>query len=356
MIEPVMLTAPPPGASHTHQFIGPPAADSPADGDGVSTPRISAALPADLLEQVRGRIRLLAGLFLFGFGLDLALFLGGWAYHRITGSAVPEGAFQGREVQWVNLGAVLASAGLWWAARRQRVSPGRLHTLGLAYEIGICFAISMVTFWQQYLSTGLLPNLTWVPAAVIMFPLVMPGPPRRMLTAAILAAATSPGALLLLQLAGRVRVPDAGAYFQASFGPFMAVGFAYFAARMVYGLGRQVVKAREMGSYQLGELLGRGGMGEVYRATHRMLARPAAIKLIRPEMLGRERRRGGAARDPALPPRGRGGGQPAVAAYRGALRLRGHRGPDALLRDGAARRDGPRVAGAATRAAARRAG
>ena len=41
-----------------------------------------------------------------------------------------------------------------------------------------------------------------------------------------------------------------------------------------------------MGSYQLVELLGRGGMGEVWRAQHRLLARSAAIKLIRPEVLG----------------------------------------------------------------------
>ena len=41
-----------------------------------------------------------------------------------------------------------------------------------------------------------------------------------------------------------------------------------------------------MGSYKLVELLGRGGMGEVWRAEHRLLARSAAIKLIRPEVLG----------------------------------------------------------------------
>src|SRR4030095_12097178 len=33
-------------------------------------------------------------------------------------------------------------------------------------------------------------------------------------------------------------------------------------------------------------LLGRGGMGEVWRAEHRLLARNAAIKLVRPEVLG----------------------------------------------------------------------
>jgi serine/threonine-protein kinase len=38
-----------------------------------------------------------------------------------------------------------------------------------------------------------------------------------------------------------------------------------------------------MGSYRLGALIGKGGMGEVWEARHRFLARPAAIKLIRTE-------------------------------------------------------------------------
>jgi serine/threonine protein kinase len=67
---------------------------------------------------------------------------------------------------------------------------------------------------------------------------------------------------------------------------FMLAGVAAVIAGVVTRLGREVSKAREMGSYQLGELISRGGMGEIYNATHRMLARPAAIKLIRTEMLG----------------------------------------------------------------------
>ena len=66
---------------------------------------------------------------------------------------------------------------------------------------------------------------------------------------------------------------------------FLMLGAAVMISHVVTRLGQQVSREREMGSYRLGELLGRGGMGEVYRATHRMLARPAAIKLIRPEVL-----------------------------------------------------------------------
>ncbi len=41
-----------------------------------------------------------------------------------------------------------------------------------------------------------------------------------------------------------------------------------------------------LGSYRLIEKLGEGGMGEVWRARHHLLARPCAVKLIRPELLG----------------------------------------------------------------------
>ena len=43
---------------------------------------------------------------------------------------------------------------------------------------------------------------------------------------------------------------------------------------------------REIGNYTLEERLGEGGMGEVWRGKHRMLARPVAVKLIKRAGLG----------------------------------------------------------------------
>jgi DNA-binding NtrC family response regulator len=45
-----------------------------------------------------------------------------------------------------------------------------------------------------------------------------------------------------------------------------------------------------LGLYRLMEKLGEGGMGEVWRARHQLLARPCAIKLIKPELLGESNR------------------------------------------------------------------
>src|SRR5262249_26670036 len=148
-------------------------------------------------------------------------------------------------------------------------------------EVVICFVAAISTFWQSYVVRGVLPELTWVPAIIILFPLILPGPPRTMLTAAIIAGATAPLSLLVLDLMHIPKNPGE-AYLRAIVGSRFGVIFAYLGARVIYRLGREVAAAREMGSSRLEEKLGQGGMGEVWRARHRMLARPAAIKVIRP--------------------------------------------------------------------------
>jgi eukaryotic-like serine/threonine-protein kinase len=49
---------------------------------------------------------------------------------------------------------------------------------------------------------------------------------------------------------------------------------------IVHGLRVQVRKAMQLGQYLLEEKIGEGGMGVVYRASHALLRRPAAIKLL----------------------------------------------------------------------------
>ena len=99
------------------------------------------------------------------------------------------------------------------------------------------------------------------------------------------AAATAPLSVFLLGL--RLDVAMSGTdYLHVYVVPFLSVAIAVFGARVIHGISMEVAKARQMGSYQLLERLGQGGMGEVWRAKHRFLQRPAALKLIRREALG----------------------------------------------------------------------
>jgi eukaryotic-like serine/threonine-protein kinase len=77
----------------------------------------------------------------------------------------------------------------------------------------------------------------------------------------------------------------------AALATLLATGVAWLFARHILRTRHEIAEARaevakavaqvqELGSYRLVERLGKGGMGEVWRAEHRLLVRQAAIKLI----------------------------------------------------------------------------
>jgi serine/threonine-protein kinase len=68
----------------------------------------------------------------------------------------------------------------------------------------------------------------------------------------------------------------------------IVVAMAGAFSHTVYGLRKAVRDVRRLGQYTLEKKLGEGGMGVVYRASHAMLRRPTAIKLLLPERSGKE--------------------------------------------------------------------
>src|SRR6185312_9108865 len=119
---------------------------------------------------------------------------------------------------------------------------------------------------------------------MLLFTIVVPTSPRRSVVAALAASSAVP---VMVAISFAVYPPpmmlNASQFFFVFVFPYvLVVAMAYVGARVLFALGNEVRKARELGSYRLLERIGQGGMGEVWRARHRLLARPAAIKLIRP--------------------------------------------------------------------------
>jgi hypothetical protein len=204
----------------------------------------------------------------------------------------PGGA--GGLVSAASLFVALLAAGVWWSARRG-LRPALVVALGVLLELVAATAgfvppvplvavVAVDTAWD---------GIPWGCVPLLLFPLVVPGRPRFHAAVALASATLLPAAVLVEGMAG-LGWPPLGPSLKHIFPGYLCAGLAALSGSILWRLRLDARAARreaaELGSYQLERRLGRGGMGEVWLARHRLLKRPAAIKLIEPAAL----RRGGA--------------------------------------------------------------
>ena len=237
------------------------------------------------LDFVRERLALVGKtLFLVSFGFYLFLL----ASMVLVGGAPFVAVVKG-PVALGHLAASWTMGLLWLLARRARLSVRSLGTLDAVSIVVACGFLSIMTMNDEGQILQVLLALT---VTVMIRAILVPSRPRRTMVLSALAflptvvvciARHDPTALL----------PGFSPGYQKQYmtlntvlWSILGTTLATIISRVTYGLRQQVAEANELGQYVLEERIGRGGMGEVWRARHRLLIRPAAIKLIRPQMSG----------------------------------------------------------------------
>jgi serine/threonine-protein kinase len=173
--------------------------------------------------------------------------------------------------------------------------PQRLLDLGLVFGVVGSFGISVAEFAQGFsypIVYGKFLGVPWECVWIMLYPLVAPNTPGKILTAS-LASASSPPITLFLSYTYfdapiHHEVTRAGLVTYFLFTSYICAVLAFVMARVIIRYTVKLTRSREIGAYELIETLGEGGMGEVWVARHRLLARPAAVKLIRPELMGHD--------------------------------------------------------------------
>jgi hypothetical protein len=252
-----------------------PSTPAPRAGQAASE-----TLPDDLQQEATERLGILALVWaaLFAFGIlmnDVIAPL----LHLPMRDLIP----WGRPADVVAVLSIGVSLWLFWYTRRRTCQPRVALDLALPYEVLLAFGMGVVNQWEPH--RVLAGRLSWICVLVLLFPMLVPNTPKKTLIASLAAASMDPVGLIVAHWRG-LELPALTVLLWNYLPNYTCALLAVVPSKIMARLGRQVQQARELGSYRLVELIGQGGMGEVWRATHRMLARPAAIKLIKPEILG----------------------------------------------------------------------
>jgi serine/threonine-protein kinase len=233
-----------------------------------------------------------------GFVYAAVYFVAYFFYWYVNILRRPEEGFHFPETRFTVIAALSIAFSLWVAAsaRKGLFSPNQFLRKAQLFLFLTCLGISANEWgWDEYLDHAqhVYGGVSWVGVWIVMYPLIVTLPPKRTLIASAVGALTLPATLYASALAHGVGGSPLAAIattnqiaFQAFVPVLICVAIAVYSSHRVFRMASDVSEARRMGAYRLTERIGAGGMGEVWRAEHQLLARPAAIKLVRPAALG----------------------------------------------------------------------
>jgi hypothetical protein len=250
---------------------------APRASEPLRSSTTTGGLPDDLLDEQLRRLRLCAavamGLWSFGLVMDT------WVRPETVGAPFFASTI-------VIEGAAIAVSALLFAYLRFTTHPPRVQAhAGLVFMVLNALGVGLLNTWARPLTDDALNELSWNAIVILCGAMLMPATPRQMLVAALLSATMDPLGIGLAALRGR-EVPSLSHTFVLFLPSYACALAAVVPVSILHRLGRRLRHARDLGSYHLERLLGRGGMGEVWLARHQLLARSAAVKLVRPEVLG----------------------------------------------------------------------
>ena len=203
---------------------------------------------------------------------------------------------------WVRVGLILfyaVSAALLYSERKMGLRQLRVFEVGLFSIVALWFAADRYHFTWEAATDGDTAALIFAVAFSVMiyfafliaYAIFVPNTWKRALLATGLMALVPIAVIEAL----RVRQIEAYSFVRetltfaqmTSMVLILLVGvfIATLGTHRINTLRREVFEAKQVGQYQLTKRIGSGGMGEVWEARHGLLARPAAIKLIRPEIV-----------------------------------------------------------------------
>jgi len=193
--------------------------------------------------------------------------------------------FRDPVIRLTTLGVVLLALGVFALQRFKIATASAVLVLGMVFEVAVAFCISIVETAVPFVPNEPVLGISSLGPWIVLVGVIIPNRPVWTLVTALVAATTWPVAFAINTARHGFAIPPWGQLLVWPTVNYLMAILAYGIGRRTYGTARQIQMAMELGSYRLESLLGQGGMGEVWKATHQLLARPAAIKLVKPEMV-----------------------------------------------------------------------